>query len=77
MRRVHAYRDSQGYEVVDWYWQVREHKASDFGCEQIGNGLCAVKVIRYEDWNEAAKRWELEPMVNAATPEQCEVLNGK
>lgn len=77
MKRAHVSRNAMGYEVVDWYWQVREHQGTHYGCRPLDNGLCAVKVVRYEDWNGGTQRWELEPIINAATPEQCKVLNGK
>lgn len=77
MRRPHIFTNSMGYEVADWYWQVREHVGSHYNCHPLANGLCAIKVVRYENWNGEAQKWELEPMVNAATPEQCKVLNGK
>lgn len=77
MRRPRTFRNEMGYEVVDWYWQVREHVASHYNCRLLDNGLCAVKVIRYENWNGEAKKWELEPTTNAVTPEQAKVLNGK
>lgn len=74
MKRVCTHINKNGYQVADWYWQVREHHAKHHSCHPLDNGLCAVKVLRYENWNGATEQWELEPMINAATPEQIQVL---
>lgn len=69
-------RDGQA-ESVRWYWQICEHKNNHYNCHMIDPncGLCARKVLRYINWNMGANRWELEPMVNAATKEQLKVLD--
>lgn len=65
-----------GAEEARWYWQVKEHKKNDPCCEIIpySGGLCAVKVLRYLQWNKQSTKWDLEPMVNAATPEQIRCI---
>lgn len=65
-----------GMEEARWYWQVKEHKKNDQFCIIIpySGGLCAIKVLRYLQWNKQSKKWELEPMVNAATPEQIRCI---
>lgn len=62
-------------DKVQWYWQVREHTKRHHDCKPLGDGLCGFKMVRYEDWNDETKKWELLPMVNHATPEQERVLD--
>lgn len=65
-----------GSEEARWYWQVKEHQKNDAFCEPIphSGGLCGIKVLRYLQWNEQSKKWEFEPIINAATPEQIRCL---
>ncbi len=70
MRRVMTDGDK-----VQWYWMVQPHQNYHNNCKIIGDGLCAIKMIRYENWDEVGKRWEAEPMDNHATPEQEKVLD--
>lgn len=67
--------DDRGYECVRWYWKICEHDKLHNGCVPLGDGLCGVKAIRYRVWN--CGKWEAEPMVNHATPEQEQVLDSK
>lgn len=65
-----------GLPVARWYWQVHEVRKGQHGAyKSLGDGLCAVKVVRYQDWNADTNKWELRPMVNHATPEQEQVLD--
>lgn len=66
-------RPKMGNTGVEWYWMIQPHDKSHFRCHPLGDGLCAVKVVRYENWNGEA--WEAEPMENHATPEQEQVLD--
>ena len=59
-------------DKVQWYWMVQPHSRSHARCNVLKDGLCAVKVVRYETWNGEA--WEPEPMDNHATPEQEALL---
>ena len=61
--------------TTSWYWQIREHTKRHNTCVPIGDGLCGFKMVRYIDWNANEKAWEIEPMVNHATPEQEKVLD--
>jgi len=70
MRRVMT----DGDKVV-WYWMIQPHQKNHGRCKPLGDGLCAIKMIRYENWNEDNKSWEPEPMDNHATPEQEQVLD--
>jgi hypothetical protein len=63
--------------TLRWYWQVQEHKKKHSECKQIGDGLCAFKMVRYAEWNADSKKWELLPMVNHASAEQEQVLDNK
>lgn len=65
-------RPMMGDTGVKWYWAVQPHQRGHARCKVLGDGLCAVKVVRYENWNGEA--WEAEPMDNHATPEQEAVL---
>lgn len=62
-------------DKVRWYWMVQPHNKSHARCKLLGDGLCAIKMVRYEDWNEGLHRWEAVPMDNHATPEQEQVLD--
>ena len=61
--------------TLRWYWQVQEHKKKHTACKVLGDGLCAFKMVRYAEWNETSKKWELLPMVNHASLEQERVLD--
>lgn len=67
MRRVMLDGDK-----VQWYWMIQAHHRDHGRCTPLGDGLCAIKMVRYETWNGEA--WEPEPMDNHATPEQEQVL---
>lgn len=55
---------------VKWYWMVQPHDRKHARCKVLGDGLCAIKMVRYECWDENKKVWVPEPMANHATPEQ-------
>ncbi len=55
---------------VKWYWMIQPHHKSHGRCKLLGDGLCAIKMVRYETWDEDAKAWVADPMDNHATPEQ-------
>ena len=57
---------------IRWYWMVQPHHKDHARCKSLGDGLCAIKMVRYETWNGEA--WEPEPMDNHATPEQEAIL---
>lgn len=61
--------------TLRWYWQIQEHKKGHTGCKPLGDGLCGFKMVRYAQWDEASKKWELLPMLNHATSEQEKVLD--
>ena len=61
--------------AVRWYWQIQEHNKAHATCRTLGDGLCGFKMVRYANWNETSNKWELEPMVNHADPEQEKVLD--
>lgn len=74
--RVPAYAiHDGGVPVIRWYWQIQEHKKAHSGCKSLGDGLCGFKMVRYAEWNETSKKWELLPMVNHASLEQERVLD--
>ena len=61
--------------ALRWYWQIREHKKAHTGCKPIGDGLCGFKMVRFAEWDETSKKWELMPMINHASSEQEKVLD--
>lgn len=65
-----------GCESVMWYWQVCEHDKRHYDCTILdaNGGLCGRRMVRYLNWNQSAKQWEIEPMVNAATDSQIRLL---
>lgn len=65
-------RPMMGDSGVKWYWMIQPHERSHGRCKPLGDGLCAIKMVRYENWNGTA--WEPEPMANHATPEQEALL---
>lgn len=67
-------RPMMGSMGVKWYWMVQPHHKSHGRCKVLGDGLCAIKMVRYETWDEVAKEWVPEPMDNHATPEQEALL---
>lgn len=70
---IYSYNGT-GTMQVSWYWKICEHNPKKHGmCIPLGDGLCGVKAIRYKVWNSG--KWENEPMVNHATPEQEKVLD--
>lgn len=64
-----------GCPTVRWYWQIREHKKGHSNCKTLGDGLCGFKMVRFAEWNDEAKKWELLPMVNHADSQQEKVLD--
>ena len=65
-------------DKIRWYWMIQAHQPrSHSQCRLLGDGLCAIKMVRYETWNEERGCWEEEPMPNHATPEQEEVLDSR
>lgn len=66
-------RDGQS-PTARWYWQIKEHRKADTGCKTLGGGLCGFKMIRYAQWDDESKKWELLPMLNHADSEQEKVL---
>lgn len=64
-----------GAPVIRWYWAIQEHKKAHTQCKSLGDGLCGFKMVRYAEWNETSKKWELLPMVNHASSEQERVLD--
>lgn len=65
-------RPMMGDMGVKWYWMVQPHDRKHAHCKVLGDGLCAIKMVRYENWN--GESWEPEPMDNHATPEQEALL---
>lgn len=62
--------------TIRWYWQVCETpKNAGSAYKALGDGLSGFKMVRYLDWNQDTKKWELLPMVNHATPEQEVILD--
>lgn len=74
---IAAWRYVHGEQYARWYWQVCSHTKRHSRCHMLdhASGLCGMKVLRYLDWNDAKKQWEVRPMVNHATPEQEKVLD--
>ena len=74
--RIPAWLIRDGHQpALRWYWQVREHKKLDKGCKPLGGGLCGFKMVRFAEWNDDSKKWELLPMVNHADSSQEKVLD--
>lgn len=63
--------------TVRWYWAIHEHDGDHFNCVPVGGGLCAYKMVRFFEWNDSVKKWELLPMINQADADQIKVLNSK
>ena len=63
-------RPMMGNVGVKWYWAVQPHHKKHGRCKPLGDGLCAIKMVRYETWDEVSRTWVAEPMENHATPEQ-------
>lgn len=60
---------------VRTYWRIMEHDPKKHGhCKLLGDGLCVSNVVRYINWNDTTKKWEMEPMINAASKDQLQVL---
>lgn len=61
--------------TLRWYWQIQEHHKNHSYCKSLGDGLCGFKMVRFYNWDETSKKWELLPMINHATAEQEKVLD--
>lgn len=61
--------------TLRWFWQVKEHHKADISCKRLGDGLCGIRMVRFYEWNESTRAWELMPMVNHADSQQEKVLD--
>lgn len=64
-------------ETVRWYWRILNHDKKHTHCCRLDDDICGIRMVRYMSWNSESDRWELEEMINPATPEQIKVLENK
>ena len=69
-RRVAWRITEDGERVARWGWAIRDHDKNHRSCRPLGNGECAVQVLRTLGYDPKVHMWTLDTLPNAATPEQ-------